>query len=84
MVYIEKRKIGNNVYLYLCKKERVNGKVKRTLNLYLGKEENLRVTKNYVPIDIDLLGEELGVDGDIIFGRLYYVRIPVIPDTDSC
>lgn len=42
MVYIEKRKIGNNVYLYLCKKERVNGKVKRTLNLYLGKEENLR------------------------------------------
>lgn len=32
----------------------------------------LRITKNYVPIDVELLGGKLGVDGDIIFGRLYY------------
>lgn len=35
-------------------------------------EKNNRVSKVYVPIDVDLIGEELGVDGDIIFGRLYY------------
>jgi hypothetical protein len=31
-----------------------------------------RVTKFYVPIDVDLIGDALGVDGDIIFGRLHY------------
>lgn len=31
-----------------------------------------RTTKNYVPIDIDELGKELCVDGDIVFGRLYF------------
>ena len=41
MVYIEKRKRGKHTYLYLCKKERIHGKIKRTLNIYLGKEENL-------------------------------------------
>ncbi|MEQ8534519.1 MAG: hypothetical protein RIB86_21880 [Imperialibacter sp.] len=36
------------------------------------KEEPNRNTKVYVPIDVNKIGEELGVDGDIIFGRLYY------------
>jgi hypothetical protein len=35
-------------------------------------ERKLRVSKIYVPIDVDRIGELLGVDGDIIFGRLYY------------
>jgi hypothetical protein len=35
-------------------------------------EKNSRASKVYVPIDVDLIGEKLGVDGDIIFGRLYY------------
>lgn len=42
MVYLEKRKNGNQTYVYLCKKERVNGKVKRTLNIYLGNENKLK------------------------------------------
>lgn len=42
MVYIEKRKIGNQIYAYLCKKERVEGKVKRTLNVYLGNVTKLK------------------------------------------
>ena len=29
-------------------------------------------TKNYVPIDIDLLSDQIGIDPDILFGRLYY------------
>jgi hypothetical protein len=31
-----------------------------------------RAAKIYMPIDMDLVGKILGVDGDIIFGRLYY------------
>lgn len=31
-----------------------------------------RDSKIYVPIDIDHIGKQLGVDGDIIFGRLYF------------
>jgi hypothetical protein len=31
-----------------------------------------RGTKNYVPIDIEMLSKELSVDPDIVFGRLYY------------
>ena len=31
-----------------------------------------RESKNYVPINIVELGDSLGVDGDIIFSRLYY------------
>lgn len=31
-----------------------------------------RDAKIYVPVDTDLIGKRLGVDGDIIFGRLYY------------
>lgn len=34
--------------------------------------EKNRSAKIYVPIDCDLIGKKLGVDGDIIFGRLYY------------
>lgn len=41
MVYLEKRKVKNNTYVYLCRKERVNGKVKRTLCVYLGNEKKL-------------------------------------------
>lgn len=55
MVYIEKRNIGTNTYLYLCRKERINGKVKRTLNIYLGKEENLKERLSHiqrVPLEI--------------------------------
>lgn len=35
-------------------------------------EKNNRLSKVYVPIDVDYIGKEFGVDGDIIFGRLYY------------
>lgn len=35
------------------------------------KDSPTRSTKNYVPIDIEALSEEFGVDGDILFGRLY-------------
>lgn len=31
-----------------------------------------RITKLYVPIDIDFIGKSLNVDGDIVFGRLNY------------
>ena len=33
------------------------------------KQKKNRETKNYVPIDIELLAEKFNVDGDIIFGR---------------
>lgn len=36
------------------------------------KENKIRETKNYVPINIDSIGEHFNVDGDIVFGRLYY------------
>ena len=36
------------------------------------KDEPDRSAKIYVPIDIDELAEHFKVDGDIIFGRLYY------------
>jgi hypothetical protein len=32
----------------------------------------MRITKNFVPIDVNVIGEKLGVDGDIIFSSLYY------------
>jgi len=42
MVYLEKRKRKNGaVYVYLCRKERVAGEVKRTLNFYLGREDSI-------------------------------------------
>lgn len=52
MVYLEKRKNGNQTYVYLCRKERVNGKVKRTLNIYLGNENKLeeRFKKESIPL----------------------------------
>jgi hypothetical protein len=31
-----------------------------------------RKTKNYVPIDTKQIAADLGVDADIVFGRLYY------------
>ena len=36
------------------------------------KDDNSRSVKIYVPIDIKELAKNLKVDGDIIFGRLYY------------
>ena len=36
------------------------------------KDKPTRSNKVYVPIDVDKIGKELSVDGDIIFGRLYY------------
>ena len=36
------------------------------------KEQPTRSSKIYVPIEIDRLAEKLGVDKDIVFGRLYY------------
>ena len=41
MVYLEKRKNGNQTYVYLCRKQRIDGKVKRTLNAYLGNEKKI-------------------------------------------
>ncbi|BAN47675.1 hypothetical protein [Metapseudomonas resinovorans] len=34
--------------------------------------ENGRKTKIFVPIDCQMIADELDTDGDIIFGRLYY------------
>ncbi len=31
-----------------------------------------RKTKIYVPFDLDKIADQLNVDGDIVFGRLYY------------
>lgn len=31
-----------------------------------------RSTKNYVPIDLEKLSKELGMEPDLVFGRLYY------------
>ena len=36
------------------------------------KGEATRANKIFVPIDVDLIAKKFGVDGDIIFGRLYY------------
>ncbi len=36
------------------------------------KEERLRDSKIYVPIDCAEIASQLGVDTDIVFGRLYY------------
>ena len=35
-------------------------------------KKKTRATKVYVPVNFDEIGKKLGVDGDIIFGRLYY------------
>lgn len=35
-------------------------------------ENKTRVTKIWVPIDIDVLGKKFGCDPELIFGRLYY------------
>ncbi|MEE2930402.1 MAG: hypothetical protein VX599_06780 [Pseudomonadota bacterium] len=35
-------------------------------------ENKTRVTKIWVPIDIDVLGRKFKCDPDLIFGRLYY------------
>ncbi|MEB3899429.1 hypothetical protein ODI84_04445 [Pseudomonas putida] len=37
-----------------------------------GGVENGRKAKIFVPIDCNLIAEELNVDADIVFGRLYY------------
>lgn len=34
--------------------------------------ENSRQTKVFVPVDCQKIAQRLGVDGDIVFGRLYY------------
>jgi len=36
------------------------------------KNNSDRNAKNYIPVDIKLIAQKLGVDVDIIFGRLYY------------
>jgi hypothetical protein len=43
----------------------------RTFTAYSQQNQNRR-TKNLVPIDIAQISRDMGVDGDIIFGRLYY------------
>src|SRR5258708_4322512 len=35
-----------------------------------------RPAKNYVSVDFDLIGQKLGVEGDIPFGRIYYFLSP--------
>lgn len=38
------------------------------------KEKNkTRITKNFIPIDIEMISKHFGVDEDIIFTRFYYV-----------
>ncbi|MDF5904668.1 hypothetical protein P4152_22960 [Pseudomonas aeruginosa] len=37
-----------------------------------GDVDNGRKTKIFVPIDCSLIADELNVDADIVFGRLYY------------
>ena len=37
-----------------------------------GNPESERETKIYVPIDCEVIAKDLGVDPDIVFGRLYY------------
>ncbi|WP_248915604.1 hypothetical protein [Pseudomonas moorei] len=34
--------------------------------------QNGRKSKTFVPINCEMIAKELGVDGDIVFGRLYY------------
>jgi len=34
--------------------------------------QNRRVSKPYIPVDCKLIARKLKVDGDIVFGRLYY------------
>ena len=36
------------------------------------KDARTREAKIYIPLDIDAIARDLRVDGDIIFGRLYY------------
>ena len=36
------------------------------------KDKASRIGNNYIPIDIDRLAEDLGVDVDMMFGWLYY------------
>ena len=36
------------------------------------KENPNRETKNFVPVDLEVIAAEVGVDKDIVFGRLYY------------
>jgi hypothetical protein len=36
------------------------------------KENRDRDSKVYVPVDLDSIAANLGVDGDIVFGRLYF------------
>ena len=38
------------------------------------RETPTRQVKNYVPLDIEAIARRLGVDGDIVFGRLYYLH----------
>jgi len=44
----------------------------QTFSQYTAGGDNSRSTKVYVPIDIRKIAEDLKVDSDIIFGRLYY------------
>ena len=39
---------------------------------FINFEEGSRSSKVYVPIDIEFISKKLKVDGDIVFGRLYY------------
>lgn len=41
-------------------------------NFKKGESEDDRETKIYVPIDCETIAKKLGVDPDIVFGRLYY------------
>ncbi len=35
-------------------------------------ENKIRETKIYIPLEIETIAKKMGVDNDIIFGRLYY------------
>lgn len=44
----------------------------RYYDVFAGFEGSERASKIYVPIDIKTVANDLGVDPDIVFGRLYY------------
>jgi hypothetical protein len=35
-------------------------------------DPSIRKNKNFIPIDIPLIAQQLGVNADVVFGRLYY------------
>ena len=54
MVYLTKKRIKNNIYLYLEETARINGKSKRVWSQYLGPEKEIKKW-SYMGFDIEKL-----------------------------